>query len=70
MRESKMEHIHIEEKTYYIITNKTGVPQKYPLGVINFNRETGRAFKHSDGARAVTTNEMVDIANFLKVLSF
>lgn len=65
-----MEHIEIEQKTYYIVTNKAGAIQDKPLGIISYSKETGWAFKHSDGARAVTTNEMVDIANFLKVLSF
>lgn len=65
-----MEHIHIEEKTYYIITNKTGVPQKCPLGVINFNKETGWAFKQGEGARAITHSEMQDIVKYLDILNF
>lgn len=65
-----MKHIHIEEKTYYIITNKTGVPQKNPLGVINFNREAGWTFKQGEGARAITHSEMQDIVKYLDILNF
>lgn len=65
-----MKHIEIQQRTYYIIRNKSGVPQKNPLGIVNFDKETGWAFKQGEGARAITHGEMADIAQYLEILNF
>lgn len=63
-----MEHIEIEQKTYYIVTNKTGAIQDKPLGIISYSKETGWAFKQGEGARAITHSEMQDIVKYLDIL--